>query len=359
LKKSLSFFSLILALIMTLALIGCGGGDKNAAKETPAKATSDNTPTVVLKYAHSFPVGHASYETIQFFGKRVEEISKGKVKIEVYPAEQLGKLKDLLNLCSQGIADIAYVPPSFYAGQVSLSTVMILPFYTTAKEGTEIFNRLVKDCPEISQEYLKYGVRFLYGNTTPQYDVGTVKKPVQTPEDLKGLKLKTSGGLFDKIAVRYGIQAVTVASPEVYEATQRGITEGNIFSYASIKGYRVNELQKFHTLGLRMGGYPLAYVINDKKWQSLSDDAKKALEQAGQETNKMHSERWDKDTEVLAAEFAKAGMTIYRIKPEDRAKWEAPLKGIENEWVQEMEKKGLPAKKVCDTFMKICKEVAK
>jgi len=44
-------------------------------------------------------------------------------------------------------------------------------------------------------------------------------------------------------------------------------------------------------------------------------------------------------------EFEKAGMMIYRIQPEDRAKWEEPLKGIEEVWVQDMEKKGLPAKR--------------
>ncbi len=354
-KKLLS----LLSLILILALSGCGGTDKKDAKESQAKAAPESKTTVVLKLAHSFPVGHTSTETAEYFCKRVGEISKGQVKIEHYPGEQLGKLKDMLNLCSQGIADIAYVPSSFFAGQLPLSTVMILPFYTTAKEGTEIFNRLVKECPEITQEYSKYGVRPLYLYSTCQYDVGTVKKPVQSPEDLKGLKLKTSGGLFDKIAARYGIQAVTVASPEIYEATQRGITEGNILSYPSINSYRLCELEKFHTLDLRMGGYPTVYVINDKKWQSLSDDVKKVLDQAGKDTTKYHYERWDRLTSELAEKFAKEGNTIYRIKPEDRAKWEAPLKGIEDEWVQEMEKKGLPAKKVCDAFMRISKEVAR
>jgi len=173
------------------------------------------------------------------------------------------------------------------------------------------------------------------------------------------LKLKTSGGLFDRIANRYGINAVNVSGPETYEATQRGVTEGNILSYPSVNSYRLYELQKYHTLGLMMGGYPASFVINDKKWQSLSNDVKQVLEQAGKDTNKDYSEGWDKNTEGLAAQFEKKGVTIYRMKPGDKAKWEAPLKGIEDEWVQEMEKKGLPGKKVCDAFMKLCKEVAK
>ena len=356
-KKLISLLSL--CLILALFISGCGGGPKKETKETQSNPVQDNKPAIVLKYAHSWPVGHSHYEGVAYFCKRVEEISNGKVKIENYPAEQLGKLKDLLNLCNQGVADIAYVAPSFFAGQLSLNTVMILPFYTTATEGTEIYSRLIESSPEITQEFLKYGVRPLYVTVTSQYDVGTVKKQVKSPEDLKGLKLKTSGGMFDKIAAKYDIKGVTVASPETYEATQRGITEGNIFSLTSVKGYRWNELEKFHTLGLRMGGYPVSYVINDKKWQSLPEDVKKILTEAGKDSSKYLRERLDRENEELAAQFQKEGMTIYRIKPEERAKWGAPLKGIEDDWMQEMESKGLPGKKVFNDFIKISKEVAK
>ncbi len=72
---------------------------------------------------------------------------------------------------------------------------MILPFWTTAVEGTKIYNRLMEASLELRQEFEKYGVRRLRVNTTSQYDVGTSKKPVRSPEDLKGLQGKTSGGL--------------------------------------------------------------------------------------------------------------------------------------------------------------------
>ncbi len=314
---------------------------------------------IKLKMADSFPIGHISHHYALYFKKKAEEFSGHKVKIEHYPAEQMGKLKDYLNLCGQGIIDIAYVPPSFYAGQVPLNTVLILPFWTTAVEGTRIYNRLIETTPELSQEFLRYKVRPLIINSTSQYDVGTVKKPVRSPEELKGLKLKTSGGLFDRIARQYGIITVTVASPEVYEATQRGIVDGNIFSYPSVKGYRVNELQKFHTLGARLGGYPSSYQMNDKKWQSLPGEIQKALTAAAEDMSRTFAEAWDQEQIRLAEQFEKEGMTIYRIKPEERAKWEAPLKGIGEIWVQEMEKKNLPGKKVFENFKKISQEVVK
>lgn len=314
---------------------------------------------IKLKFADSYPVGHLGYRSNQHFNKRLEEITKGKVKVDYYPSEQLGKLKDLLKLCSSGIADICYVPPSFYAGQLPLSTVMILPFWTEATDGSKIYQRLVFESPEIMNEFKKYGVRPILGNATCQYDIGTVNKQVKMPADVKGLRLRTSGGLFDKIASKYGITPVSIASPEVYEATQRGIVDGVVFSYASVKGYRVNDLEKYHTLGLRMGGYPAAYVINEKKWQKLPKDVQDAILQAGNDASRFYGENWDKEQNELSVSFAKAGMVITKISKKDLAVWMQPLKGIEEEWIKDMEKKGLPGRAVFDRFKKLCDEIAK
>ncbi len=321
--------------------------------------TAQGQEAIKLKIADSFPVTHPGHYSVLYFIERIDKLTHGRVKIDYFPAEQLGKLKDYLNLCSQGIADIAYVPPSFYAGQLPLNTVGILPLYTSGIHGTEIYNRLINTVPDLTQEILRYGMRPLFVTLGDQYDIGTVRKPVRSPEDLKGLKLKTSGGLFDKIAKQYGIIGVTVASPEVYEATQRGIVEGNILTYPSVKAYRLNELEKFHTYGARMGGFPWLYMMNEKRWQKLPSEIQKALMIAAKDYNKHFSENWHNEGIRLVEEFEKAGMMIYRIQPKDRAKWEAPLKGIEEVWIQDMEKKGLPGRKVFAEFQKICQEVVK
>ena len=104
--------------------------------------TTQGQEVIKLKMVHSFPVNHLGNQSVMYFIERAEKLTNNRVKIENYPAEQLGKLKDFLNLCSQGIADIAYVAPGFYAGQLPLNTVMILPFFTTAVEGTEIIRTL-------------------------------------------------------------------------------------------------------------------------------------------------------------------------------------------------------------------------
>ncbi len=315
---------------------------------------------IKLKMADPFPIGHLQHELGLKLIEAIHKFTNQRVKIEYYPSEQLGKAKDLLILCSQGLSDISYVHVPYFAGQLPLNVVGILPFFTTAVEGGEIYTRLVNTSPEVAQEFQKYGTRVFSVCMTPQYDIGTVKKQVIGPADVKGLKLKTAGGVYDKIAQRYGIVPVNVAGAETYEAVQRGIVEGVVFSYPSIKGYRLNEILKYYTFGLRMGGFPQAYVINEKTWQKLPGDIQKALLKAGQ-TNEIYSpgEAWDREQRRLAKMFEKEGMVIYEIKPEDKEKWFPFLKGVEDAWIGDLEKKGLPGKKVFDDFKKICQEVVK
>jgi TRAP-type C4-dicarboxylate transport system substrate-binding protein len=316
----------------------------------PMAATGQEQTVYKLKMADSFPLNHPGHKLALTYIDLVKNLSKDRIEIEYYPAEQLGKMKDLLKLCQGGLTDITYVASSFYAGQLPLNTVMVLPFWTSAVEGTRIYQTLLAESPELMNELARYNIMPLSAFATSQYDVGTVKTAITGPESLKGLRLKSSGGIFEKIAIRYGIVPVTIASPEVYEATQRGVVDGNIFSLASIEGYRINELQKHHTLGLRLGGFPSMYAININSFEKLPPDLQKVLVGAAQRVSAGFARQWDEISEKKAQKFEQEGMAIYRIKPEERAAWDAPLGGIEKEWVEEMEKRNLPGQKVFDQF---------
>ncbi|MCX5907780.1 MAG: TRAP transporter substrate-binding protein DctP [Deltaproteobacteria bacterium] len=313
-----------------------------------------------LKLADPYPIGHVMHEVGKSLIASIQQQTQNRVKVEHYPAEQLGKAKDMLYLCSQGLSDISYVHITYFAGQLPLNNVAVLPFYTTALEGTEIYSRLVAENAEIRQEFQKYGTRVLSAFITNQYDIGTIKKAVINPGDAKGLKLKTAGGMYDHIAKRYGIIPVNVAAAETYEAMQRGVVEGCIFSYPSLKGYRLNELLKYITSGLRMGGYPQVYVINEKPWQKLPPDIQTAILKATQK-NALFSpgDAWHREQMQLVEKFEKEGIAIHRIPPDQRGIWEAPIQGIEEIWLQDMEKKKLPGKKVFADFLKISKEIGK
>ncbi|HYB22085.1 MAG TPA: hypothetical protein VEH09_14215, partial [Thermodesulfobacteriota bacterium] len=109
----------------------------------------------------------------------------------------------------------------------------------------------------------------------------------------------------------------------------------------------------------RMGGYPGAVIVNEKKWKQLPPEVQQGINKATDEIEKVWGVAWDQEQQEMKSQFEKEGMVISPISAADRAIWDAPLKGVEELWIQDVEKKGLPGRKVFNDFLKICKEVTK
>ena len=310
-----------------------------------------------LKIADSFPINHPLAKVVNHFIDAAKKESNGKLDFQYFPAQQLGKLHDMLKICQQGMAEITYVGPTFFPGQLGLNTVAALPFYDSAKQGSAIFMELYKQSPEIQKEWANNRVRPVLFAGTSQYQVGIGSKPLTRMEDLNGLKLKTPGGIFDNIAQRYGIVPVAMSFNDAYESIQRGIIDGAVHTLPSVKGYRLYEVEKQQTLGLRLGGYVAAYVINDKKFNKLPEDLQQALLKAGENATAFFADLWDNIDTSLVKTFEEQGMTFYQIPADKKQEWFAPLKGIEEEWIEQYEAKDLPARKVFEQFHSIAEKV--
>ena len=180
-------------LLMMFLIFGVAAGQVLAGEET-----------VRLKMADYFPIGHLGHKTALRFIDRISELSGGKIQIDYYPAQQLGKAQDLLRMCAMGAADIAGVAPSLFAGQVPLNTVIVSAVLDHGHRGDpDLYPAHGDQSGAAGRVFCATGVRPIVTVTTSQYDVGTVAKPVRRPEDLRGLRLKSSGGIFVKIAKRY------------------------------------------------------------------------------------------------------------------------------------------------------------
>ena len=320
--------------------------------------SADEGKIYKLKIADSFPMTHPLNKIVHQFMELGEKYSNGRLQFTYYPAEQLGKLQDLLKLCQQGMTDIAYVGLSFFPGQFGMNLVMNLPYYTTAEEGSKIYTKLLETSPELLQEWSRNKVYPITLGVTSQYDVGSIKGPLNKPEDLRGLRCRVAGGLFEATAKRYGMIPVSMASGEIYEGLQRGIIDGAVLSLPSVRGYSLQELEKYHTLGMRMGGFVGVYAVNEKTLKNLPPELQEALKKAGAQTTVIFAKTWDGMVKKLYQDFEKGGMNFTLITSEKRAEWDAPLKGIEEEWISRYEERGLPARKVFEQFKSIALEIA-
>ncbi|CAM5791720.1 TRAP transporter substrate-binding protein [Ottowia pentelensis] len=314
--------------------------------------------TIKLKYANSYPTGHPSDLRAKEFIAEVEKLSGHKIEISYFPAEQLGKAKDMLSVCGKGIADICDIHVTYFAGQLPYNNTIVLPLWTTAVEGSAIYQWMLESVPDVRGEFDKFNVIPLYGSTTPSYNVATVEKPVRSLEDLKGLKLKTAGGLYDTIAKHYGITPVSIPAAETYEALQRGLVSGVIFNYPSIRSYRLNDIVKYITDGMRAGGYPGAVIMNKRAWQKLPKESQQVIAEAARKMSAVVGQSWDSQQDVVREEFRKQGIEIYELTPEQKVTWVKELSGLPEQYIKEIESRGFgKIRGVVDAYKKKAAEV--
>lgn len=351
-SKHVHLVALIGLVLVLIAVAGCG---TKKEQKPEVKAPEQKQEVITLKMADTFPVTHPMNAVAKSFIKKLEDT--GKIKVEYYPAGQLNKANDALNIVMQGMADISYVAPVFLPGQLELSHILSLPnIFNTPQEGNEIFSRLI---PVLLPDFQKYGVRPLFYSQTPQYNIFTSKKPINSIGVVKGIKIRGGGGITDKTLAALGSTPVTLPSAEIYEAFQRGVIDGVAINYVSARSYKLDDLAKYATLGANLGSIMVVYVMSEKSWNNLPDDLKKVVAQAAKEASEEQAKVWDDLDEKLRKEFEEKGITIYRLSPEDQKILDEVSKVISEQWVEEMEKKGYPARQAYQELLKAASEIVK
>ncbi len=309
---------------------------------------------IVLKVSDSFaPTHYIVVQGLLPWMARVKELTGGKVEFQYFGAEQLGPLRDQFNLVQRGVADIAYVPPSFNLGKMPLSGVHSLPkLFSSSVVGSAAFWDTIHETSILQNDYLKNGIRPLWGVMTSTYNVFTKNKPVRSLADMKGLKLKSIGGNMVSAVKLLGAAPVDVPSPDTYQAIQTGTVDGAVFPTTSLYSYRLNEQTKHALFGFDLFVFYASFVINERVWQKLPEDVRKALLQAGQEAAVRVAKYTDDDDRQLKQKLAADGIDVITLSTQEQDQLVRLLEPVHQNWVKGMAGKGLPGEEVLTNFKK-------
>ncbi len=314
---------------------------------------------IKLRVADSLPLANPlSSKGIQRWMARVEELTAGKVKCTHFPAGQMGKANDMLELVRSRAVDLAYVGPTYVSGNMPLSGVMELPGATLSSEISSVAYLKLSQGILLKPEFLKNGIRPVWAFALPSYEIWNKKREVRLPEDTKGLKIRSGGGIMD-FTLNY-IGAIGISSPpaEAYEAVQRGVIDGVIMNSVSLYAYKLHELVKFATRGLSIASFVATLSINENVWQNLPQDIQKAMLQAGEEVAVSFGITQDTDIDKLVQQFVKEkGLKVHDVTAEEKKIWSQAVAPVEQIWVDKMKAKGLPGQQVLDERKKITGEV--
>ncbi|THD63173.1 MAG: C4-dicarboxylate ABC transporter [Bradyrhizobium sp.] len=309
-----------------------------------AAANARAEDTVTLKFAMAVPPSH--YTAVQggkFFMDRATELSKGRIKFEWYPAEQLGKAKDLLALVQTGVADMADVVPGYVPDKLPLSGVSELPGQITSScEGTRVFYALTRPGEFLAKnEYDAQKVHVLMAAPLVPYKIFTSKKELDKPEDIQGLKLRSAGGASDIALTQLGAVSIRLAGPDIHESLTRGTIDGAMYPYLSLKSFDLVGSIKFATEGVGVGSVATAFLISAEKWKAIPDDLKKDMDQAGQEAGMNYCAYMDRE-ELAEQKVLSSSIKATRPSDADLERWRVLLAGVKSEWAKRLDSRRKP-----------------
>ncbi|MEW5881707.1 MAG: TRAP transporter substrate-binding protein [Pseudomonadota bacterium] len=263
---------------------------------------------IEIKFGHVGEPGSLFAASAEEFAKRANAKLGDKAKVVVYGSSQLGGDKELLQKLKLGTVDIA-LPSTVMSSEADLFGVFEMPYLVKDREHMKRIEREVfwsKLAPEAEKKGLKVigvwenGYRHITNN----------KRPINTPDDLKGIKLRVPEGKWRvKMFQTYGANPSPMKFSEVFTALQTGVMDGQENPFTQIYSAKFQEVQKY--LSLTGHVYTPAYVtVGSKKWASLPADVRKVLEDTAKETQAFVYQKAAKDDEELLGKIKAAGVAV-------------------------------------------------
>jgi C4-dicarboxylate-binding protein DctP len=273
---------------------------------------------IVIKFSHvvanDTPKGHAA----EFFKKRAEELTKGKVKVEVYANSTLYKDKEEMEALQLGAVQML-APSLAKFGPLGVKEfeVFDLPYIFDSYEDLH----KVTQGPAGQALLAKLEPKGIKGLAF--WDNGfksfSANKPLKNPEDYKGQKMRIQSSKVLEAQMRaLGAIPQVMAFSEVYQALQTGVVDGTENPISNLYTQKMYEVQK--NLSLTEHGYlGYAVITNKKFWDGLPTDVRAQLEQAMKEAtayaNKIAKEENDQSLEAVK----KSGKTaVYTPTPQEK-----------------------------------------
>lgn len=307
--------------------------------------------TVMLRLADVYPVGHnVSEGTAKFFMEEVRKRSAGRVDFEYYPAEQLGKGKDLLQLTLSGVVDIGLVVPSYISDKMPLSAVVELPGgYGSSCQGSLAVWDLTHGGVLDKLEFGPNRVRVLIAHTLNPFQVFSARR-LRSLDDLRGQKMRSLGALMDLTIQKLSGVPLHISAPDIHEAMSRGTIDGGLMSVETVVSYDLASMVKSATLNERFGGAVVTYAMSETRWRQLPADVQSLLMTVGEEATKNGCRRAEAFAAPAFELLRQAKVDFLDLPADQRTQLDATLASVADQWASDLEARGKPGREVLKAF---------
>ena len=235
----------------------------------------------------------------------------------------------------------------YTAGRFPLTQIVELPGLSNSAEQQSCILHKLYDDGVITKEYEDTHLLYMIG--TGPGALHTIDKPLRTPADMKGLRIRQPSAVASYIIDTVGASPVGMPAPDTYTSLERGVIDGLCFAWQPIRAFRLDELVNTHT---NIPFYSAALVVsmNKDKYDSLPDDLKRVLDShSGKSMAAQTAKVFDvANAEVMAAARAKGDIIIDVPDPLTDPDWSGPLIEGSQKYLDEVSASGLDAQAVYD-----------
>ncbi|WP_300460192.1 TRAP transporter substrate-binding protein [Desulfobacula sp.] len=276
--------------------------------------------------------------------EEMKKRSNGRITYNMYAGGALGKGPEHYDIVKTGLSDMGYATLSWTPGRFPLTDVLSSPIACPAKwKGAEAGMAMHDQL--LNTEFTD--IKVLHINNCVMAHLWTTKK-VKTIEDLKGMKIRSPGGLQTKAIEALGATPVFMPLGDVYLSMETGVIEGVVTCPALVKAFKLYEVAKFG-VPTSFGCVSEGLFVNQRFWKKVPDDLKPIIEDVGRNAYKiagMFDEHWYEQTMT----GFKDTIDIENLSAEEQARWDKRFNEMLVKWAEDLEAKGLMAKKALSLF---------
>ena len=329
---------------MTRTLIG-----GVAALALLAGATVASAQEVTLRL-HQFLPQQATVpsQILDVWADEVEKDSDGRIKVERFPAMQLGGTPpELMDQAIDGVADVVWTVVGYTPGRFPSTEVFEQPFVMTNAEDTSCayWKMYESDMQDEFQDVHIVGA-WVHGPGLIHSN-----KPVRAVEDMAGLNIRGASRTVTTMLEEFGATSVGMPVPAVPEALSKGVIDGTTIPWEVTSALKIPELVENHTEFGDRALYVVTFVLamNKSKYESLPDDLKAVIdENSGLEFSKFAG-RVMEEADAPARKLAEdRGNNIITLSDEEIAAWEAAAEPVTASWIEDVSSKGLDGQALLD-----------
>ncbi|OGP67474.1 MAG: hypothetical protein A2169_12280 [Deltaproteobacteria bacterium RBG_13_47_9] len=344
-KKSIFFIIAVFAASLLFTVTGA------------ESATTKESKPIELRFAHHDPPAGPGGRSTVAWAKKVEEVTKGKVKITMYPASALAKGGATYDAVKSNVAQIGWSTNGLYPGRFPLTDLLAQPFIgvkSALAGGMAIWNNYQK-FPEVKAEY--GDVKVLVLHTHQGAPIGTRKVAFKTLDDLKGLKIRAIAGGALQWLKAAGAAPLTMPPSDIYMNMEKGVIDGWTIDLIGAEGFKIYEVTDYYTL-------PYYYVstfwivMNKDVWNSLPSDIQRAFNQVSGEwaIKNIFAATWDAGDREAIKRMGITADRMFTLSDGDIAKAKEIGKSVWADEIGKLEAAGKPARKVFDETLRFLKD---